>query len=351
MKLTASEIKNDFDFDEYLKIVNSFDFVNPFYRIWAGNIDDVIDERLFYFTLKDEHNKTLMVMPFLFIKIPSVVDGVTYYDVKSPYGYSGPIFNDDVTDDVFISFWTLVDAWYKEHHVVSEFLRFSLNGNYKCYSGHLIPTLTNVKGEIVSEDLQWNNFKSKVRNNYRKGVSENLNIVFVQDASDQESIAVFHSIYIRTMQRINASIEYHYALSYFQNIIELSKNDFLLAIVYKDDVAISAELILISGDTLFSYLGGTLSEYFNLRPNDFLKIAVIQWARAHEYKYYILGGGRKDGDDLYHYKKTFFPKDPDEMYFTGRKITNHQIYQKLNVLLGTADSGENYFPSYRHGIK
>ncbi|WP_299779294.1 GNAT family N-acetyltransferase [uncultured Formosa sp.] len=351
MELTVSEIKNDFDFAQYLKIVNSFDFVNPFYRIWAGNLDEVIDERLFYFTLKGDKQKTLIVMPFLFLKIGSQVEGVTYYDVKSPYGYSGPIFNADVANDTFITFWILVDAWYKENNVVTEFLRFSLNRNYKFYSGNLIPTLSNVKGEIVSEDLQWNNFKHKVRNNYRKGVSENLSIHFVQDATDQQNIEIFHNIYIRTMQRINASIEYHYSLNYFQNIIELSKNDFLLAIVYKGDIPISSELILISGDTLFSYLGGTLSEYFNLRPNDFLKIGVIKWARECQYKYYILGGGRKDNDDLYHYKKTFFPKDEDEIYYTGRKIIDKPVFEKLNRILNTADSNENYFPSYRNYVK
>ncbi|QDO94701.1 GNAT family N-acetyltransferase [Formosa sediminum] len=353
MKLIVSEINNEADFNTYLNVINTFEYINPFYKIWAANLEDVLEEKLRYFKAVSSEDDTqlLVVMPFLILDIEQNGVSTSYFDVKSPYGYSGPIFNEDLPDADLMMFWKLVDQWYLEHNVVTEFIRFSLNNNCKLYSGTLISALTNVKGEIISEEAQWNNFKSKVRNNYRKSTSEQLKVKFVQGDCDAETIALFHSIYIQTMARIHASKDYLYSLNYFKKIIEISKEEFLIVFVYAGDIAISVELILIAGDTLFSYLGGTLSEFFNLRPNDFLKINVINWARAHEYKYYVLGGGRTDGDNLYLYKKTFFPKDEDVIYYTGRKIINEKVYNKLSAMYFDTDvEHENYFPIYRKPI-
>ena len=91
-----------------------------------------------------------------------------------------------------------------------------------------------------------------------------------------------------------------------------------------------------------------------MRPNDFLKIEVMKWAITNGKKYYVLGGGRGNNDSLYQYKKTFFPKDEDAMFYTGRKIINHDIYNSLvrkievdydDVLSSVKDSS-TYFPIY-----
>ena len=49
----------------------------------------------------------------------------------------------------------------------------------------------------------------------------------------------------------------------------------IMALMAGNAQAFSGEIILIAGDTLYSYLGGTLSDYFKYRPNDFLKIEVM----------------------------------------------------------------------------
>ncbi|ALJ04045.1 hypothetical protein APS56_02235 [Pseudalgibacter alginicilyticus] len=364
MELQVHKILNDDDLSSYLKHVESFEVINPFYKIWYSYVSENTQDRLKYFTFSDSKGSLLILMPFILREIPYKSDQ-TYYDVISPYGYSGPIFNDSLSRGYLIKFWECVDAWYKNNQVVSEFIRFSLNHNYHFYSGNLVPTLTNVNGQIIDEASQWANFKQKVRNNYRKSAKENLQIKFLHTGLGEADIKQFYDIYIQTMSRIGADQEYRYSINYFKNIIKLSGDNFMIAIVYKDTVAISTELILISGDTLYSFLGGTLSDYFNYRPNDFLKIEVMKWARAHQYKYYLLGGGREDGDSLYQYKKTFFPNDKDLIFYTGRKIVNEKMYQELedqlNVDLVATDVAclevkkahrITFFPAYRkNGFK
>ncbi|WP_405292886.1 GNAT family N-acetyltransferase [Algibacter sp. Ld11] len=356
MNLVYSKIQSEEDLSEYLTKVNLFKEIYPFYKIITGNIHDLKESHLGYFTL-EENGNILILMPFIFREIDYKVEGETYFDVISPYGYSGPLYNRDTSRAYLLDFWNQVDLWYQEHNVVCEFVRFSLNNNYQFYSGKLVPTLTNVKGYIMpDEKAQWAAFKPKVRNNYRKAVSNNLRFEIIQDSKNTDAVKRFYSVYIETMKRIGAAEEYFYSLAYFQNIVKRNKDNFALAFVYKDDVVISVELILILRTTLYSYLGGTLAEYFNCRPNDFLKIEVINWARKIGHEYYVLGGGRKDDDNLYQYKKTFFPNDSDVLFYTGRKVVNTKIYKALDTIVngpkekGTPKSkisSNTYFPIYR----
>jgi hypothetical protein len=364
MELIINKILNEDDFKLYLKRVGSFDIINPFYKFLASNIDEVIDDKLRYFTLKNEEGDILILMPFLLRKIPYIDGNQNYFDIISPYGYSGPLFNENMSRGYLIKFWGLVDSWYKKNNIVSEFIRFSLNHNFQFYSGLLIPTLSNVRGVILDEESQWNNLKQKVRTNYRKGKNNNLEVRIVYENVESEDIERFYGIYISTMKRVNANTDYFYSLNYFKNIARLSKGKILFAFVYKGNTAISGELLLISGNTLYSYLGGTLMDYFNLRPNDFLKVEVMKWARAHHFKFYNLGGGREDFDNLYRYKKAFFPNDDDAIFYTGRKVVNKDIYDKLDKIMNSdvyleeavvveqvalvkTESKISFFPAYR----
>ena len=358
MKLEVHDISNEHDFAQYLQIVESFDVINPFYKILGGDVYHVNNAQLRYFTFLNQVGDILILMPFLLREVPYKDQETTYYDVTSPYGYSGPLFNENLSRGYLILFWEAVDAWYREHHIVSEFIRFSLNHNFQFYSGTLVPTLTNVKGKLLEEQAQWNQFKQKVRNNYRKSFGHNLQVQFLCKDITNADILVFYDIYIQTMNRIGAEDEYFYSLEYFKKVIQLSQGNFVIVFVHKDNIAISAELILIAGDTLYSYLGGTLADYFYCRPNDFLKIEVMKWARDKGFKYYLLGGGRMDNDSLYHYKKSFFPYDKDVIYYTGRKIVNEAMYNALDRLMNTEvvidgvkpeqeDIKSNFFPAYR----
>jgi hypothetical protein len=364
MKLSVHHITNNDDFNVYLNKVSSFDVMNPFYAIYGANLSNDLFEALHYFTFSTiDSNELLILMPFVLRKVPVQFENKTYYDVISPYGYSGPLYNESMSRGYLIHFWEAVDAWYQENNVVSEFMRFSLNHNHQFYNGILVPTLTNVRGHILEPDLQWQSFKQKVRNNYRKSKHAGLEARFYRDSLDEKALVSFYKIYTETMTRIGADSSYFYTLNYFKKLISLSHNNFVLVLIFKDELPISGELILIAGNTLYSYLGGTLSDYFQYRPNDFLKLEVMRWAFDHGFVYYLLGGGRQDGDSLYHYKKSFFVNDPDVIYYTGRKIINTKVYNDLDVLLNATviiykkntkptdtklnKNSLDYFPSYR----
>ncbi|WP_299252484.1 GNAT family N-acetyltransferase [uncultured Aquimarina sp.] len=306
--------------------------------------------------LFEKNDVPIILMPFVLRKIKIHEKEHPYYDVISPYGYSGPLYNDDVSSEDLAQFWDHVDTWYKENEIVTEFVRFSLHENHQNYSGSLIKTLSNVKGHLLENfEDQWNAFLPKVRNNYRKAINYNLSFkVFHKNQITKDVIEIFHDIYVDTMTRNKADSIYFFSGTYFEDLILSNLDNFSIVIVYYEDVPISVELIINYKDIIFAFLGGTNAEYFSYRPNDFLRVKVIEWAVENEKKYYVLGGGMKDGDGLYKNKKSLFPKDDDVMFCTGRKIVNEEVYDELCLAsdseyenIRKEDLKNYFFPFYR----
>jgi hypothetical protein len=353
--LEVLELTTESERNTYKGYLEQVDAHNPFYKLELLDNPNKEQFQTKYFVFFVNGTPKIL-MNFFVRKIETAIAGGPYYDVISPYGYCGPLFSNHIESETIINFWSTVDQWYLVNNMVSEFIRFGLNKNHLYYSGSSIKTLNNICGQIVDEKEQWNNFKPKVRNNYRKAVQENLRHEMLYLNITPEKIKAFYDIYISTMSRNIAEEYYHYNFEYFINFIAANPTSCALLMVYKENVAISTELILLNKDTMYSFLGGTLSDYFYTRPNDYLKIQAIDWGRSQGYTYYVLGGGRVDNDGLYNYKKTFFPKDPVLEYYTGRKTINHNIYQKLceeahldkgDATVHLQNLANGFFPKYR----
>jgi hypothetical protein len=216
--------------------------------------------------------------------------------------------------------------------------------------------LHNIKGNIIDEEDQWTAFNRKVRKNVNKAKRENLtSTVYFLDISDLK-IAEFHDIYIQTMKRRDTNESFLYSFQEFKRFINKNEKHSAICTIYFKDIPISSELILISEDSIYSFLGGTDENYFDKRPNDFLKFEALNWARAQGKKYYILGGGYSLEDGIFQYKKGFFPNDVVDFY-TGRKILNKKVYDqlvtkafnfKLSEGMYKLDIEDNtFFPLYR----
>ncbi|SFC21372.1 Acetyltransferase (GNAT) domain-containing protein [Flagellimonas taeanensis] len=296
--------------------------------------------------------KSTVVMPMVVREIEMTEEPLL--DVISPYGYSGPLFKKNTAQQVIETFWSTVDDWYKKNRIVTEFVRFHLNGNHQHYSGTILPTLDNVYGTLMDTfDAQWESFLPKVRNNYRKAAKADLTMgFFSNDHITKEHVSDFYHIYVSTMVRNEASKAMFFSLEHFENLILNHTESFSLVFVYTNGIPVSTELIIHLDDCIYGYLGGTLSEYFNYRPNDFLRVEVIRWGIERGDKHYILGGGITNGDGLYKFKKSLFPNSSDRIFFTGRKIVDVDGYDRLSVLSSTTSEEIGslpFFPMYRKG--
>ncbi|KGK29126.1 GNAT family N-acetyltransferase [Cellulophaga sp. E6(2014)] len=346
LSLKVIELNSKENIEGYKILLNSFWSNNIYYNYEYLIYYENDQQNLRYFLL-ELHGEPIVLMPFFMRRIDSNLKlDNEFYDVITPYGYGGPLFDENVKNYLEY-FWNKVDAWYSRNNVVSEFVRFSLRQNSDNYTGNLEHTLTNVRGLILEDqDKQWQNFVPKVRNNFRTAEKNNLSFVAkIGSNISQNDIVEFHSVYIDTMKRNNASEIYFFSLEYFQNLIFSNTQNFSIVFTEKDGVVISTELIIFWKDTMYAFLGGTRGDYFHLRPNDFLRVNIIKLASELKFKYYVLGGGRVDGDGLYKSKKAFFPKDEDPIFYTGRKIINSLVYSQLTQEHTSIKT--SFFPAYR----
>ena len=152
------------------------------------------------------------------------------------------------------------------------------------------------------------------------------------------------------MERKQANSLYKHSLDYFIQLVNNNAANCAIIVVYKENIPISTELLLLSTLGIYSFLGGTDPNYFNTRPNDFLKTEVLKWGHKRGYKHYFLGGGKDYNDSLYKYKKDFFPSDEDVIFYTGRKIIDKEVYKKLVISHNPLSIGckiTSFFPLYR----
>lgn len=303
---------------------------------------------LFYYN--DEKTKAINVIIKRDIakteKFAGKIEEDRYFDVTSPYGYGGFIIEGEDYQKVNEEY----ERFCKESNIISEFVRFHLLEHYeKKYDGKV----ENIKHNIV-RSLELNpeemlmDFEHKVRKNINKA---NRNGLKIQIDTEGKTIDEFLKIYYQTMDRNNAKESYYFNKDFF-DIINTMKDNIVYFNVIHEEKVISTELVIYSPNNCYSYLGGTLSEYFELRPNDFLKYEIIKWAYENKIKNFILGGGYGNDDDgIYRYKKSFAPNGVYEFYI-GKKIFNQEDYNRLldirkKEIETTELENQKFFPLYR----
>jgi len=290
---------------------------------------------------------------FILRKVKWKIDGQDYYDIVTPYGYGGP-FTEDVSniDKLMTAYRIAFDSYCKEHHIICEFIRFHLFDNVDVrehYYGETLHLLDNVVVNTLGdfeEDI-WKKYEHKVRKNVKKALNNELEIVIEKNLNNLQS---FLDIYNSTMDRKNADAYYYFDAKLFENIAKWLPDNYMYFYVLKDGKIASTELVLSSDRYAYSFLGGTLTEYYKYRPNDFLKNEIIKWCNQTGRKKLILGGGFHKDDGIYRYKRSF-TSAPDVPFYVGRYIFNKGIYDTMVEMRikddPVFDQATGYFPKYR----
>lgn len=267
----------------------------------------------------------------------------TWFDLSTPYGYGG--FWVEGEDDK--SFEMEYEKYCREMGYISEFVRFHLFGGYESIFNGLVESHT--KNVVRSLDLGLDDmlmdFEHKVRKNLKKANKAGLEIEIDENGKRMKE---FLNIYYGTMDRNNAKSNFFFPESFFKNINKMIGN-FVYVHVLLEEKVISSELVLYGTENCYSFLGGTISDYFYLRPNDFLKFEVIRWAKEKGLKRFILGGGYGEDDGIYRYKKSFAPNGLYNFHI-GKRIFDEEMYNYL-VRLRKEDPqfgiDIQFFPKYR----
>lgn len=287
-----------------------------------------------------------------FIKraIPMNINGCTYYDLITPYGYGGPYIVESTANDKSVLVTKFMDEFKQycmDNHIVSEFIRFHpIIGNHKDFINvydtvYLHPTV-GTKIEGIEDPIQ-EEFSKSCRKSIRRALKSGIDYKVIENP---ENIDEFLKIYYSTMDRNHASTYYYFDKSYFDKCLKYyRKNIILVEAIYKNNI-IAAGFYFYYNRILQAHLSGTLSEYLHLSPAYIIKYATARWAKEHGMSYIHYGGGTSNSleDPLYLFKKKF-TKNTEFEYWIGKKIWNSEVYEELCKQKAVEET--DYFPAYR----
>lgn len=288
-----------------------------------------------------------VLFPLLARAIPRAAP---HCDLSTPYGYGGPFAWGEPHHPLPHQFWPAYEHWTRELGAVSEFVRFHLfpDALLGSYPGEQACPMMNVVRalDLPSEEL-WQDFDYKVRKNVKRARASGIRIVHDPEGARIED---FLRIYRGTMARRHASGAYDFPAEFFRRIQTHLAGCHTYFHAVLDGAVIASELVLLSRHRAYSFLGGTDERYFAQRPNDLLKVAIIEWCRETGRRAFVLGGGYEPSDGIFRYKLSFAPSGQREFHI-GKRILDGEAYAALVASRHGADPGwqphPGYFPAYR----
>jgi hypothetical protein len=280
------------------------------------------------------------------------------FDVISPYGYPGFLYNQAASSDP--DFLELVadelKSWFAKKDICSAFFRLHpiLNQDIlNIFSADTFDFTDN--GETVAVDLRqseaqiWSNTRSSCKHRINQCKRRGLAAKIVDS---QQYLPEFMEIYQETMDRLAAKQSYYFETEYYRNLFRLN-NKAHLSIVEFEGETICSGLFLEHKGIVQYHLSGTKNDFLRLTPMTLLLHFIRLWAKERGNSYFHLGGGLGGGKDgLYNFKAGF--SKLRYKFFTLRLVSDRQNYDRLvdyrAKSLNTQpqqllDSG--FFPAYR----
>ncbi|MGI6491804.1 MAG: lipid II:glycine glycyltransferase FemX [Pelotomaculum sp.] len=297
---------------------------------------------------------TTILYPFILRRVEPPWDGADYfdepyYDITSPYGYGGPLAGHSAGTTDWDRFYWYFASYCRENNIITEFIRFHpVLCNHRWLVEHL--TVQKVSSVIcldttLSDEDIWSGYKRNNRNNIRKASREGIEVVIEPSTAHfQDFIQIYH----HTLDRNDADGFYYFDQDFYTSLHHNLKGNYVYAHALKDGCVVSTELLLYNGTYIHSFLGGTLEEFYQFRPNNLLKHEMICWAKERGIKYFMLGGGRREHDGIFRYKRSFASYGLLNFYI-GKKIHDPIAVAKLECCFAKHKpvQRDDFFPGYR----
>jgi hypothetical protein len=250
-----------------------------------------------------------------------------YFDIEGAYGLNGASAVNINEEDINI----IKEFWFKyceREKIIAEFTRFNpLFKNNFLFNDFEVSSINKVIiVNLKCDNLLYDSYEHSTRKGINKARKNKIKIEnFTSENLPEDYLNTFLNIYHGTMDRNFAKKNYYYDLNFFNLIKRNLKKNSQWFFSILDGKIISVELVLYDSFYCFSFLGGTIKDYFYTGANILLKHEIILFFKNRNLEKYFLGGGVKIEDGIYKYKKGF-SKSSDIEYFIGKKIHNLKFY-------------------------
>lgn len=272
---------------------------------------------------------------YVYLKQPIDIEGTTYYDLITPYGYSGFYYT---KEDTYIEFIPIFREKAKERNYITEVVRqnpyldIQITEYEKITTKHIYGIETRDFEQYFNSNLH----KSK-RNKYKKAQKINLSYKLIHDVPEEISQNIIE-LYNKHMKRLNAEEYYYFNEQYFNSLLKL-QNSYLAMVLNVDGEIVGSSIILKYNNNIHYHL--SCNDNSSSCITDFLLVNTVKEMCMN--KLFILGGGLTNGDGLSIFKQNFSNKEFE--YNIYKNILNHKIYDKLNETHTKKET--NFFPIHR----
>lgn len=313
-----------------------------------------------YFALEEVGTPEMFFYPtefgtliYPYLKRP--IDGTSYHDITTPYGYGGPIF---------VGLWSLDQIREVRQHfldycraeqVITETIRFHPLlqnvelGKYWCRSTQRLQSTVTV-GLTDSYEMILGGFSKMTRRNVRKAIREGVTIRVAAPAEYEK----FKHLYRLTMDKHEAAPRYYFTDEYFKQLLSGTLDAEVL--VAELNGHIIAGCIVLYGSRFAHYhLGASDPSQLKVRPNQLLFAEMMRRAKEKGMVAMHLGGGTSQdaSDSLLLYKRSF-SGGAHTFFSIGTSILDEVAYEQLNRTFLTQYPSANdckWFPVYRTPIR
>jgi serine/alanine adding enzyme len=286
---------------------------------------------------------------FIKRKIPYKLNSNTYYDIITPYGFSGPVIleNNKPDEGILVSkFEDSFNEYCIKEHIISEYVRFNpwlrnhldFERIYKMRSNNYTLYI-----DLTVNDIFMDEFCSKIRNKIRKAKKSGVQLEF--DFSGL-SLNEFSRLYQFTIEKNDITDYYKFSIEFLEKVFKALNNRQFLINARFDGKLITSAIFMDYGDYLHFHLVANDPNFYPLQANSLIMHEASMWGQKNGKKQMHIGGAFTD--ELFAYKKQFTKNGISDFYI-GNKIRNEEIYNKL-VDLRYQDGGNlnsTFFPLYR----
>lgn len=275
---------------------------------------------------------------YVYLKKKYLFNKIIYFDLITPYGYSGFYFTNNETFDEFIDLFRIEG---KKRNYITEVVRQNHYLNINISKKYNIILTRKTFGVNLKNYDNFNQYLKDTNKDNRKAYRSSIknNLIFKIEDFNKDNLSKFLKIYNTTMNNLNSKDYYYFNEEYFNTLMQLNKSFF--ANVYHNNILISSCIILKYKKIIHYHLGGSYLEYRNLRPNNLIHCSLIKYGIDNQYHIYHLGGGLKDNDSLYKFKEKIAT---DKFNYTIYKnVLNENIYEEISKKFNS----DEYFPIHR----
>lgn len=274
-----------------------------------------------------------------------------YFDIITPYGYGGFIFEGNVSAENIAIFDKSYRALLQSENIISVFVRFHPQmKNAEVLRGvvDIIDLGKTIEMDVSTKEIIWKNISTKNRNVIRGAAKKG---VVIKSGKSPRLFDKFIEIYNSTMQKDNAHSYYYFNKDFYHSIHGDLYDHYEMYYAEFEGEIIAMSIILYANGKIHYHLSGSVYEYRNLAPSNLLLYKVALWGSENGYKTFHLGGGVGSGEDgLFKFKKAFNPNSRLQ-FSISKQVINELMYDKLINIRAVEDPyfdiDAGFFPLYR----